>query len=167
MRKVSISVSATRPVSHDAQRQPAQTCAPEGIGAVARLAVAPIPDLHEDTPRCAVSACPRGPAERAARARRHGDAPRFRPPSAFAGRHLASTLRLPARLRSSRPQDSAPAAGCGALAPRKEIGSVRLGCAHQFAASTHRSHLALDEPGECFQLNRAECLERCDGGIKV
>ena len=70
-------VSATQSVLHDAKRQPAQTCAPEEIGAVAALAVAPISDLHEDTPRCAVSACHRGPAERAARARRHGDAPRF------------------------------------------------------------------------------------------
>ena len=38
-------------MSHDAKRQPAQTCALKGIRAVARPAVAPIPDLHEDTPR--------------------------------------------------------------------------------------------------------------------
>ena len=87
----------------------------------------PFSDLHENTPRCAVSACPRGPAERAARARRHGDAPRFRPPSASAGRHLASTLRLPARLRSSRPQDSAPAAGCGRSRAHSEIGAAASG----------------------------------------
>jgi hypothetical protein len=53
------------------------------------------------------------PAERAARARRLGNTPHFCPPSASAGCHLASTLRLPARLRSSRPQDSAPAADFG------------------------------------------------------
>ena len=43
-RKVSNSANATHVVSHDATRQPAQTCAPEEIGAVASPAVAPIPD---------------------------------------------------------------------------------------------------------------------------
>ena len=102
-RNVSIFISAMRHVSHDAKRQPAQTCAPEGTRAVPGPVVALFPTSTKTRRAGAVSACPRGPAERAAGARRLGDAPPFRPPSAFAGRHLASTLRLPARLRSSRP----------------------------------------------------------------
>ena len=62
-RKVSDYVSATCPCRITPSADPARSCAPAGIGAVAGLAVAPIPDLHEDTPRCAVSPCPRGPAE--------------------------------------------------------------------------------------------------------
>jgi len=54
----------------------------------------------------------------AVRARRLGDSPRFRPPSAANDRHLASTLRLLAQLRSLRPQASAPTADCGLTAVR-------------------------------------------------
>ena len=93
------------------------------MAAVAGLPDAPFSDDHEDPPRCAVSACPRG--ERGAsgtRAETWGRSS-LRQPSASAGRHLASTLRRAARLRSSRPHDSAPADGCGTPAPKEEMGS--------------------------------------------
>ena len=62
-RKVSDYVSATCSCRITPSAELARSCAQAGIGAVAGLPVAPIPDLHEDTPRCAVSPCPRGPAE--------------------------------------------------------------------------------------------------------
>jgi hypothetical protein len=93
------------------------------MAAVVGLADAPFSDDHEDPPRSAVSACPRGDRGSSdTRAETWGRS-LLRQPSASAGRHLASTLRRAARLRSSRPQDSAPADGRVAPAPKEEMGS--------------------------------------------
>lgn len=93
------------------------------MAAVAGLADAPFSDDHEDPPRCAVSACPRGDRGASGTRAETWGRSSLRQPSASAGRHLASTLRRAARLRSSRPQDSAPADGRGAPAPSEEMGT--------------------------------------------
>ena len=93
------------------------------MAAVAGLPGAPFSDDHEDPPRCAVSACPRGDRGASGTRAETWGRSSLRQPSASAGRHLASTLRRAARLRSSRPQDSAPADGRGAPAPSEEMGT--------------------------------------------
>ena len=119
-------------MSHDAQRQPAQTCAPEEPGRRPEGSC-PVSDLHEDTPRAALfRRAIVEPAERAARARRQGDAPRFasRPPPLAAtwrarcGSRLGFARRVP--LTPRRPPV------VGARAPIPEIGAV--------AFIAHRPH---------------------------
>jgi len=146
-RKVWISVNATHGVSHDAQRQPALTCAggrEQGRGRPRRL-----PDLHEGTPRCAESACPR--ASRSVRQAR-GDrgrsslspAVRLRwpPPGEHAAvGGLASLLASP---------DSAPAAGCGASAPPIEIRSLTFRHARERIAIAVFPHLLTDGVSQGF-----------------
>ena len=78
------------------------------------------------------------------------------------GEHAAAPG--PASLVAS--QDSAPAAGCGAPAPPAEIGSARLCRADRATTGAHLPHLALNESGQRFQLNGAECLERSERGFE-
>jgi hypothetical protein len=113
------------------------------MAAVASLPGAPFSDAHEDPPRCAVSACPRGGRGACGTCAETWGRSSLRQPSASAGRHLASTLRRAARLRSSRPQDSAPADGRGAAAPSEEMGSAS---GHSFPKRSGSLHSEEHQP---------------------
>ena len=122
-------------MSHDAKRQPAQTCAPEGIGAVARPPGAPIPDRHEDTPRCPVSACPRGPRGACGtRAETWG----------------RSSLSPAVRLRWPPPGEHATAPG-----PAPPVASPRLRAGRRLWAT--RAHVEIGSP---WHMTRHRCDRR-------
>jgi len=95
------------------------------------------------------------------------DALRSRPPSTSAGHHLASTLRLPARLRSSRPMTPRrPPVVAHSRHPSK-YDHLTVRYAPERIAIAVFPHLPLNGFNQGFELRHAQLLERCDAGLQA